>query len=130
MAEEKKTVKVRCFITGEESIFSGEYLAKLIEKFGSRENLIKYYITYKAKNLLFKGYSIPEIRKILVLKKVKLEDADSDIALDIVKYWQDQKASGQKFKIKEQEKISFTQTDPAIKKFITLLESHKNLTTI
>lgn len=130
MAEEKKTLKVKCFITGEENIFSGDYLNKLVEKYGSRDNLLKYYISFKAKNLLFKGYSIPEIRKILVLKKVELEDAESDKALDLIKYWQDQKVSGQKFRLKEQEKINFTKTDPTVKKFITLLESHKNLNTI
>lgn len=130
MTEEKKTLKVKCFITGEENIFSGDYLNKLVEKYGSRDNLLKYYISFKAKNLLFKGYSIPEIRKILVLKKVELEDAESDKALDLIKYWQDQKVSGQKFRLKEQEKINFTKTDPTVKKFITLLESHKNLNTI
>lgn len=130
MTAEKKTLKVKCFITGEENIFSGDYLNKLVEKYGSRDNLLKYYISFKAKNLLFKGYSIPEIRKILVLKKIELEDAESDKALDLIKYWQDQKVSGQKFRLKEQEKINFTKTDPTVKKFITLLESHKNLNTI
>ena len=130
MADEKKTLKVKCFITGEENIFSGDYLNKLVEKYGSRDNLLKYYISFKAKNLLFKGYSIPEIRKILVLKKVELEDAESDKALDLIKYWQDQNESGQKYRLKEQEKINFTKTDPTVKKFITLLESHKNLNTI
>ena len=130
MTGEKKTLKVKCFITGEENIFSGDYLNKLVEKYGSRDNLSKYYISFKAKNLLFKGYSIPEIRKILVLKKIELEDAESDKALELIKYWQDQKASGQKFRLKEQEKINFTKTDPAVKKFISLLESHKNLNII
>lgn len=123
MSEEKKTVKVKCFITGEENIFSGDYLAKLIEKYGSRDNLVKYYISFKAKNLLFKGYSIPEIRKILVNKKIELESPESNNALDLIKFWQDQKTIGQKFKLKEQEKISFTKTDPAIKKFIKLLRN-------
>ena len=41
--EDKKTLKVKCFITGEESIFSGDYLNKLIERYGSRENILKYY---------------------------------------------------------------------------------------
>lgn len=52
--EDKKTLKVKCFITGEESIFSGDYLNKLIERYGSRENILKYYITYRAKNFLLK----------------------------------------------------------------------------
>lgn len=116
--EERKTLKVKCFITGEESIFSGDYLAKLIEKYGDKETLLKYYITFKAKNLLFKGYSIPEIRKILVLKKISLPDSDSDEALELVKYWQDQKLANQKFKIKEQDKVSFVKTEPAVSEFI------------
>lgn len=116
--EERKTLKVKCFITGEESIFSGDYLAKLLEKYGDKETLLKYYITFKAKNLLFKGYSIPEIRKILVLKKISLPDSDSDEALELVKYWQDQKLANQKFKIKEQDKVSFVKTEPAVSEFI------------
>lgn len=116
--EERKTLKVKCFITGEESIFSGDYLSKLIEKYGDKETLLKYYITFKAKNLLFKGYSIPEIRKILVLKKISLPDSDSDEALELVKYWQDQKLANQKFKIKEQDKVSFVKTEPAVSEFI------------
>lgn len=126
--EESKTLKVKCFITGEESIFSGDYLKKLVEKYGSRENLLKYYITFKAKSLLFKGYSIPEIRKILVLKKIELQDPDSEEGLDLIKYWQDQKTKGLKFKVKDAEKnVSFTKTDEDVKNFINKWTSSKIL---
>lgn len=126
--EESKTLKLRCFITGEETIFSGDYLKKLIEKYGTKENLVKYYICYKAKSLLFKGYSLPEIRKILVLKKIKLEDANSEASLELVKYWQDQKTRGMKFKLKESEKnVSFTKTDEDVKNFIDKWNSSKIL---
>ena len=37
--EDKKTLKVKCFITGEESIFSGDYLNKLIESNLSKINV-------------------------------------------------------------------------------------------
>lgn len=127
MDNDKKTLKVKCFITGEESIFSGEYLNGLIEKYGSKENILKYYITFKAKSLIFKGYTIPEIRKILVLKKIDLEDHESPNGLSITKYWQDQKLKGKKFKIKEQENVSFIKTDPDVKNFIDKWTSSKIL---
>lgn len=127
MDNDKKTLKVKCFITGEESIFSGEYLNGLIEKYGSKENILKYYITFKAKSLIFKGYTIPEIRKILVLKKIDLEDPESPNGLSITKYWQDQKLKGKKFKIKEQENVSFIKTDPDVKNFIDKWTSSKIL---
>ena len=44
--EDKKTLKVKCFITGEESIFSGDYLNKLIERYGSRENILNNVWNY------------------------------------------------------------------------------------
>lgn len=117
--EDKKTLKVKCFITGEESIFSGDYLNKLIERYGSRENILKYYITYRAKNFLFKGYTIPEIRKILLLKKTELEDPSSPKGIELIKYWQDQKNLKVKYKMKDQkDNVSFIKTDPEVKDFI------------
>lgn len=117
--EDKKTLKVKCFITGEESIFSGDYLNKLIERYGSRENILKYYITYRAKNFFFKGYTIPEIRKILLLKKTELEDPSSPKGIELMKYWQDQKNLKVKYKMKDQkDNVSFIKTDPEVKDFI------------
>ena len=130
MVEETKTLKVKCFITGEENIFAGDYLNSLITKYGSRENILKYYISFKAKSLLFKGYSIYEIRKILVTKKIKLENSNSEQALEIVKYWQNQKNSGKQFKVKERENISFIKTDEDVKQFIENWKSERLLETI
>ena len=130
MVEETKTLKVKCFITGEENIFAGDYLNSLITKYGSRENILKYYISFKAKSLLFKGYSIDEIRKILVTKKIKLENSNSEQALEIVKYWQNQKNSGKQFKVKERENISFIKTDEDVKQFIENWKSERLLETI
>lgn len=126
--EDKKTLKVKCFITGEESIFSGDYLNKLIERYGSRENILKYYITYRAKNFLFKGYTIPEIRKILLLKKTELEDPSSPKGIELMKYWQDQKNLKVKYKMKDQkDNVSFIKTDPEVKDFINnWIKSKKN----
>jgi hypothetical protein len=117
--DERKTLKVKCFITGEESTYSSEYVKKLTEKYGSKENIQRYYITMKAKDLLFKGYSIPEIRKILVTKTTKLEDPDSEHGLDLLKFWQDKKTCDQKFKLRDNDKsISFSKTDDDVKAFI------------
>ena len=125
--EDKKTLKVKCFITGEESVFSGDYLKSLEERYGSRENILKYYITFRAKSLLFKGYSIEEIRKILVSKKTEFEDPGSEHGLEVQKYWMDRKNSGKKVKFNESENVSFTKTDEDVKVFIDKWKSEKLL---
>lgn len=130
MDNESKTLKVKCFITGEESIFSGDYLKSLEEKYGSRDNILKYYITFKAKNLLFKGYSLKEIRKILPTKTKDLKDEASQEALELIRYWQDQKDKNLKFKVKEQDKVSFIKTDEDVKNFIERWKSSKLLSSI
>lgn len=130
MDNESKTLKVKCFITGEESIFSGDYLKSLEEKYGSRDNILKYYITFKAKNLLFKGYSLKEIRKILPTKTKDLKDESSQEALELIRYWQDQKDKNLKFKVKEQDKVSFIKTDEDVKNFIERWKSSKLLSSI
>lgn len=108
--------------------FSGDYLNKLIERYGSRENILKYYITYRAKNFLFKGYTIPEIRKILLLKKTELEDPSSPKGIELMKYWQDQKNLKVKYKMKDQkDNVSFIKTDPEVKEFIDKWLSEKTL---
>ena len=93
-----------------------------------QENILKYYITYRAKNFLFKGYTIPEIRKILLLKKTELEDPSSPKGIELMKYWQDQKNLKVKYKMKDQkDNVSFIKTDPEVKEFIDKWLSEKTL---
>jgi len=61
----RKSLKIKCIITGKESFFSGEYLAKKIKEYESIELMEKYYVSREVKTLLTKGYKINEIINIL-----------------------------------------------------------------
>jgi hypothetical protein len=60
-----KSLKVKCIVTGKESLFSGEYLKKKIEEYESVENLQRLYISRDVKTLFKRGYGVLEIRNIL-----------------------------------------------------------------
>lgn len=129
MEKERKTLNLTCFITGETMIISGNYLQKLIDTYGSRENAQKYWITSKAKSLLFKGYGIDEIRKILVKKQTELIDSKSEKCLELIKYWQDEKVKKSKYKLNSQEESSssFLKTDDDVKGFIELWKVYNEI---
>ena len=57
--------KVRCIVTGSSYTFGKDYYEKKVKEYQDIETLKKYFITRKAKNYLYKGYSIQEIRNIL-----------------------------------------------------------------
>jgi len=61
----RKSLKIKCIVTGKESFFSGEYLVKKIKEYGCIESLEKYYVSREVKTLLTKGYKINEIINIL-----------------------------------------------------------------
>lgn len=60
-----KSLKVKCIVTGKESLFSGDYLKKKIEEYNDVENLQKLYISRDVKTLFKRGYGVPEIKNIL-----------------------------------------------------------------
>lgn len=60
-----KSLKVKCIVTGKESLFSGDYLRKKIEEYKDVETLQKLYISRDVKTLFKRGYDIMEIRNIL-----------------------------------------------------------------
>ena len=61
----RKSLKLKCVVTSKESLFSGDYLKKKIEEYGSIETLEKLYVSRDVKTLLRRGYGINEIRNIL-----------------------------------------------------------------
>ena len=70
---------------------------------------------------------IPEIRKILLLKKTELEDPSSPKGIELIKYWQDQKNLKVKYKMKDQkDNVSFIKTNPEVKEFIDNWINSKN----
>lgn len=59
------TKKIRCIITGKQTVYSGDFLQKKIQEYGSEEKLNEFYICREVKSFLKKGYSVLDIRKIL-----------------------------------------------------------------
>jgi len=60
-----KTKKITCIVTGKQTMYSGDFLQKKIDEYGSEEKLNKMYICREVKSFLKKGYKIIDIRKIL-----------------------------------------------------------------
>lgn len=60
-----KTKKITCVVTGKKTIYSGDFLQKKIDEYGSPEKLNELYICREVKSFLKKGYKILDIRKIL-----------------------------------------------------------------
>lgn len=59
------TQKINCVVTGKPTVYSGDFLQKKIDEYGSEDNLIKYYICREVKAFLKKGYRCEDIRKVL-----------------------------------------------------------------
>ena len=60
-----KTKKITCIVTGKQTMYSGDFLQKKIDEYGSEEKLNKMYICREVKSFLKKRYKIIDIRKIL-----------------------------------------------------------------
>ncbi len=60
-----KSLKVKCIVTGKESLFSGDYLKKKIGEYNDVDNLQRLYISRDVKTLFKRGYGVNEIRNIL-----------------------------------------------------------------
>jgi DNA-binding transcriptional MerR regulator len=60
-----KSKSLKCVVSGYETVYSGNFLQKKIEEFGSEEKLELLYICKQVKALLKKNYSIKECRKLL-----------------------------------------------------------------
>ena len=112
------TQKIRCVITGKQTIYSGDFLQKKIQEYGSEENLNKYYICREVKSFLKKGYGIQDIRKIL--------NVDDDTPLpdnDVLKELED---SFRKDSILKEHptfnealtNFTYNKSDPDVEKFI------------
>jgi len=71
------TQKINCVVTGKPTVYSGDFLQKKIDEYGSGDNLIKYYICREVKAFLKKGYKCRDIRKVLnVCDDVPYPDED------------------------------------------------------
>ena len=85
------TQKIKCIITGKQTIYSGDFLQKKIQEYGSEEKLKKLYICREVKSFLKKGYGVSDIRKILNVddnlplpEKEILEEVESTFRKDSI----------------------------------------------
>lgn len=64
-----KSKTLTCIVTGNTTIYSGDFLNKKIEEYGTEDKLEKYYISKEVKSFLKKKYKVKDIRKILSIKE-------------------------------------------------------------
>jgi len=62
-------LKVNCIVTNKEKILTGTTLQNRINKFGSEEMVVKYYVDKDVSKLLKRGLSIDEVREKLNIKE-------------------------------------------------------------
>ena len=71
-----KRISLTCIVTGRSKVFSQSLLAPKVKKYGSIEDLQKYYVCKEAKKLFKKGSTVKQIREEL---KCKTDLPDVDI---------------------------------------------------
>ena len=109
----KKTRKLVCQITGKPLFAGKDYYQKKVEKAGSEDLLHKLYVCKDAKNLLKKGYSIPDIRESLdVFDNFECTLVEEDIKQLIGN------TASLRINTNDQPTIGVIKTDPAVKKFL------------
>ena len=77
---------VNCKISGKSFNFTKDYYNKRVQEYTDVDNLDKYYVTKKVKNLITRGYSAKEIRNILNIVDNDLMDVESQEITDIMIY--------------------------------------------
>jgi hypothetical protein len=111
-----KSLKVRCIVTGKESLFSGEYLKKKIDEYKGVENLQKLYISRDVKTLFKRGYGVLEIRNILNISE-DIEIPEESIVAELEEKY---RTNGLKIPTINENLSSFTynKSDPEVEYFI------------
>lgn len=112
------TKKITCVVTGKQTVYSGDFLQKKIDEYGSEEKLNQYYICREVKSFLKKGYNVLDIRKIL--------NVDDDIPLapdEILKEIEDNFKKGSILKEHPTfndalTNFTYNKSDPDVEKFI------------
>lgn len=79
-----KSKKLKCIVTGKTLLPSEDYYLKKVEKTGSEEKLHKEYICKEAKDLLYKGLTVEQVRKELNIKE-ELPEVDQKIIDNLFK---------------------------------------------
>lgn len=111
-----KSLKVKCIVTGKESLFSGDYLKKKIAEYKDVEILQKLYISRDVKTLFKRGYGLNEIRNILnVSEEINLPDSETIKMLE-------EKYKGNSLKLptinENLSTFTYNKSDPEVESFI------------
>ena len=116
--QEPATKKLTCIITGRSVFIVKDYYTKKILKAGSEEKLIQTYCCRDAKELLLKGHSVEDIRKIL---GSKLTNTIPQETLDIII------TSKLKNRILSTPQLPLHyETEPEVKAFLETLKNDKS----
>jgi len=80
-----KGIRVNCIITNEEKYFNSTVLRNKLNKFGSEDNLRKYYVSKPAAKLLKSGLTIDQVRNKLNSSYQKQVDIEILYKLKLLK---------------------------------------------
>jgi len=116
--------KVQCIITGSSYTFGKDYFDKKVEEYQDTQTLKKYFITRKAKNYLYKGYSIQEIRNILNVEDEDLPDEDSQDIKDLIDFHKVQNSAHNK-KISRTLNFATHKSDIEVSEFINTIRDYE-----
>jgi hypothetical protein len=116
--------KVRCIVTGSSYTFGKDYYEKKVKEYQDKETLKKYFITRKAKNYLYKGYSIQEIRNILNVTEEDLPGEDSQDIKDLIDYHKIQSSAHNK-KISKTLNFATHKSDIEVSEFINTIRDYE-----
>lgn len=106
--------KLCCVITGKTTVITEDYYNKKVKEFGSQEKLSGKYICRQAKNLLVRGYTVEEIRKLLKVSKA-VPQLSEQVVQDIM---QDNDVANIISGV-----VSVKKSDPEVARFIEAIKS-------
>lgn len=108
-----------CLISGKKYVFSQDYFDKKAEEYGGAEQLKKFFVTKKVKNLIGRSYSVDEIRRILNVESASLVPADNQDIVEIMSFHKMKIDSATR---RNTNKLPTIKTDPIVAEFINNLQ--------
>ena len=115
--------RIICLITGKSYTYGQDYYDKKVKDYIDENNLKKYFITQKAKNLN-KGYSIQEIRNILNVNEEELPSSDSHVIAELIEFHKIQASQTAK-KISNTLNFATHKSDPEVASFINNIRDYE-----
>ena len=110
----KKTTKIKCVITGKETIFTEQYIKKKIDQYGTEENFRKLYVSRDVKSQLKRGSKIDDIVKLLGINCNLSDNSKSEIE----EYYKDSIYRDMSSLNETLTAFTFDKSDPDVENFI------------